>query len=131
MKKNFFGIILAGMLSFAFASCGSGDKTSDNSDNNGDDAVYTANIENGKAIYEKVCIACHMTGVAGAAAITNKERWTESASKGLESLRGVVLNGNTGKYGVMSPRGTCTDCSDHDLFDALGYILSQAGVEAK
>ena len=129
MKRNFLAVILASMLIFTFVtSCGSGDKTSDNS---GDDGAYTANLENGKATYEKVCIACHMTGVAGAAALTNKERWSESAAKGLETLRGIVLNGNEGKYGVMSPRGTCADCSDHDLFDALGYILHEAGVEAK
>jgi len=125
MKKNFLGVILASMLVFALiSSCGDGDK-------GGDDGVYTANIENGKATYEKVCIACHMTGVAGAAALTDKTRWEESAAKGLETLRGIVLNGNEGAYGVMSPRGTCTDCSDHDLFDALGYILHEAGVEAK
>jgi cytochrome c5 len=112
------------MLIFAFVtSCGNG--------NGGNDGVYTANIENGKVTYEKVCIACHMKGVAGAAALDNKTRWDESAAKGLETLRGIVLNGNEGTYGVMSPRGTCTDCSDEDLFDALGYMLNKAGVEAK
>ena len=125
MMKNFLSIILASMLIFTFVtSCGGGE-------GKGDGGEYTANLENGKATYEKVCIACHMTGVAGAAALTNKPRWEESAAKGLEALKGIVINGNEGTYGVMSPRGTCTDCSDHDLFDALGYILHEAGVEAK
>jgi cytochrome c5 len=125
MKKNFLGVILASMLVFVLiSSCGDGDKGSD-------DGVYTANIENGKVVYDKVCVACHMTGVAGAAALSNKERWDVSAAKGLETLRGIVLKGNQGEHGVMPERGSCTDCSDHDLFDALGYILHEAGVEAK
>jgi len=40
-----------------------------------------ANLENGKVIYNKSCIACHMTGVAGAAALTNKARWDVIATK--------------------------------------------------
>jgi len=123
MMKNFLSIILASMLVFAFVtSCGSG---------NGDGDVYKANIENGKVIYDKVCVACHMTGVAGAPALTDKPRWEENAAKGLDTLRKTVLDGGEGSYGVMLPRGTCTDCSDEDLYDALGYILNEAGVEAK
>jgi len=125
MKKN-FSIIIAIVLLFTFTtSCGGG------SEETGDGAAYTANIENGKVTYDKVCVACHMTGVAGAPALDNKERWEESAAKGLEILRGIVINGGEGKYGVMSPRGTCADCSDDDLYDALGFMLKEAGVEAK
>lgn len=125
MTKNFLSVILVSILIFTFVtSCGGGNEASD-----GDS--YTANLENGKVTYDKVCVACHMTGVAGAAALTDKTRWDESSAKGLDALRDIVLNGNEGAYGVMSPRGTCTDCSDEDLFDALGYILHEAGVEAK
>ncbi len=125
MMKNFLSIVLASALIFTFVtSCGGGNEA-------GDGDTYTVNIENGKLTYDKICIACHMTGVAGAAALTDKTRWDESAAKGLDALRGIVINGNEGSYGVMSPRGTCTDCTDEDLFDALGYILHEAGVETK
>ncbi len=125
MMKNFLSIILSITLVLTFfSSCGGGTES-------GDGDAYTANIENGKVTYDKVCVACHMTGVAGAAALTDKTRWDESAAKGLETLRGIVINGNEGTYGVMSPRGTCADCSDEDLYDALGFILKEAGVEAK
>ena len=123
--RNFLSIILASMLIFTFVtSCGS-------SEDNGDGGEYTVNLENGDVVYNKVCIACHMTGVAVAAALTDNPRWEESAAKGMEALKGIVINGNEGTYGVMSPRGTCTDCTDEDLFDALGFMLKQAGVEAK
>ena len=125
MMKNFLSIILASMLIFTFVtSCGSVEE-------NGNGGEYTANIENGKVTYEKICIACHMTGVAGAPALKDKTRWEESAAKGLDALRLIVLDGGEGKYGVMSPRGTCADCSDEDLYDALGFMLKEAGVETK
>ena len=125
MMRNFFSIILASMLIFTFVtSCGGGNEA-------GDGDTYTANIENGKVTYEKICIACHMTGVAGAPALTDKTRWEESAAKGLDALTLIVLDGGEGKYGVMAPRGTCADCSDEDLYDALGFMLKEAGVEAK
>ena len=92
----------------------------------------TADIENGKVIYEKVCIACHMTGVAGAAALTDKPRWDEMAAKGMKTLHNSVINGvPEGKYGVMLERGSCGDCSDQDLYDAVAYMLKEAGVSAK
>jgi cytochrome c5 len=92
----------------------------------------TADIENGKAVYSKVCIACHMTGVAGAAALTDKERWDEMAAKGMKTLHSSVINGVTeGKYGVMPAKGSCADCSDQDLYDAVSYMLKEAGVTAK
>ncbi|NCA84392.1 MAG: cytochrome c5 family protein [Clostridia bacterium] len=95
-------------------------------------ATMTADLQNGKVVYEKVCIACHMTGVAGAAKVTDHERWAEVAPKGMEALHQSVINGiPDGKYGVMAPRGSCTDCSDKDLYDAVAYILKEANVEAK
>ncbi len=125
MMRNFLSIILASMLTFAFVtSCGSGNES-------GDGDTYTANIENGKVKYDQICIACHMKGVAGAAALDDKARWDESAAKGLKTLREIVQKGNQGTYGLMPEKGSCTDCSEEDLYDALGYILSEAGVEAK
>lgn len=92
----------------------------------------SADIENGKVVYNKVCIACHMTGVAGAAALDDKPRWEEMAAKGMKTLHSSVINGVAeGKYGVMLAKGSCLDCSDQDLYDAVGYMLSEAGVTAK
>lgn len=89
----------------------------------------TYDLENGKAVYDKICMACHLTGVAGAAKITDAERWAEVAPKGLKELQQSVINGiPDGKYGVMPERGSCTDCSNQDLIDAVAYILDEAGV---
>jgi nitrous-oxide reductase len=91
----------------------------------------STNLQNGKAIYDKSCMACHMTGVAGAASINDKERWTQAISVGLEALTTKAINGYTGDHGVMPPKGACADCTDDDIRDATAYILHEAGVEIK
>jgi len=90
-----------------------------------------ANLENGKVIYNKSCIACHMTGVAGAAALTDKARWDVIATKDIKVLHKQSIDGYQGDYGVMPARGTCTDCTDQDMFDAINYMMDQAGVAPK
>lgn len=92
---------------------------------------YVANLENGKKVYTKICIACHMTGVAGAPALKDKARWEGIAAKGMTQLHHDAINGFTGKTGVMPARGSCTDCSDQDIYDAVAYMLKKAGVKAK
>ncbi len=92
---------------------------------------YIANLENGKKVYAKICMACHMTGVAGAPALKDKVRWERIAAKGMKQLHQDAINGFTGKSGVMPARGSCADCSDQDIYDAVAYMLKTAGVEAK
>ena len=125
--KKLLTLVLVTVITGAFlVSCAGSDSKKEET------KALTANIENGKVVYEKVCIACHMTGVAGAAALTDKPRWEEMAAKGMETLHNSVINGvPEGKYGVMLERGSCTDCSDQDLYDAVGYMLNEAGVTAK
>ena len=125
MKKLMLLIVGTAILGFLFVSCGGGSQQKESKS-------LTADIENGKVIYEKVCIACHMTGVAGAASLTDKPRWEEMAAKGMKTLHNSVINGvPEGKYGVMLERGSCIDCSDQDLYDAVAYMLKEAGVSAK
>jgi len=132
MKKVFVIVLAFTMGSFILSSCGGNAKKKgqDKASVTKSEKVYTANLENGKATYNKVCIACHMTGVAGAPALKNKARWTEIAAKGIKQLHQDAINGFTGKYGVMPARGSCTDCSDQDLFDAVAYMLRKAEVNA-
>ncbi len=134
MKKLFVLMLTITMGSFLLSSCGGNSAKKDSSNSASvtkTEKTFVANLENGKAVYNKVCIACHMTGVAGAPALKDKTRWTEIATKGMKQLHHDAINGFTGKHGVMPPRGTCTSCSDQDLYDALSYMLKTAGVSAK
>ncbi len=135
MKKIFIFITAVFFGLAVFTGCGNHPDKSKKSDHakikTTTSVAYTANIEHGKAIYNKVCIACHMTGVAGAPALKNKARWEEIAKKGMKQLHKDAIDGFTGKHGVMPPKGTCTTCSDQDIYDAVAYMLNKAGVTAK
>ena len=91
-------------------------------------AEMSYDLDNGEAIYKKFCFACHDAGLAGAARHADKERWTESAAKGVPTLVSNVTNGYQGKYGIIPPKGTCMECSDQDIIDAVHYQLSMGGV---
>ena len=91
----------------------------------------TVNLENGKVIYDKSCIACHWKGVAGAAALTDTPRWEANAAKGMAVLHQHSIEGFQGEFGVMPAKGTCVDCTEQDMYDAIGYMLNKAGVVAK
>ncbi len=135
MKKLFVLIFMVALGGFLLSGCGGNAKKSENSKTTATktktEKTYVANLENGKKVYSKVCIACHMTGVAGAPALKDKARWTEIAAKGMKQLHHDAISGFTGKHGVMPPKGTCNDCSDQDLYDAVAYMLKTAGVKAK
>ena len=130
MKKLITIVFALGFFGLFLTSCGnagSGAKEQKKETK----AALTVNLENGKAIYNKACIACHWKGVAGAAALTDKPRWEEIAAKGMTTLHEHAIAGFQGEYGVMPEKGTCTDCSDQDMYDAIGYMLNEAGVTAK
>lgn len=80
----------------------------------------------GKDIYAAACTACHSTGVAGAPKVSDQAAWTERAGKGMEMLVSNAVNG----LNAMPPRGTCADCSDEEIRNAVAYMLEEAGVSA-
>ena len=134
MKKLILFVFALAAGSFILSSCGGAGSNKSGSDHATAQTTVkkmTANLDNGKAVYNKVCIACHMTGVAGAPALKDKTRWEEIAKKDMNTLHNDAINGFTGKHGVMPPKGTCTDCSSQDLYDAVAFMLKTAGVSAK
>lgn len=94
--------------------------------------AMVADLANGKAVYDRACFACHVDaveGVAGAAGLQNKVRWQAQADKGWKTLLDHATNGYTGQYGTLPPKGTCADCAEKDLFDAINYMMGRVGVE--
>ncbi|MCF7807116.1 MAG: c-type cytochrome [Candidatus Marinimicrobia bacterium] len=90
-------------------------------------ADYEYDLANGEAVYKKYCFACHDAGLAGAAKHADQERWAESAAKGIPTLITHATEGYQGQYGVLPPMGTCMDCSEQDIIDAVHYQLSMGG----
>lgn len=77
----------------------------------------------GVAVYEKACIACHGTGIAGAPKLGDKAAWEPRIAQGLDGLLATAINGK----GAMPPRGTCATCSDDDLKATIEFMLSKVG----
>ncbi len=86
---------------------------------------------NGKTVYDGLCVACHATGVAGAPKLTETEDWKVRAAQGMKVLQDHAVKGYTGKKGVMPPKGGNDKLSDEDIKNAIKFMLSQAGAEAK
>jgi cytochrome c5 len=114
MKKVIYFFVVGISAGLLLSSCGSSKK---------------ADIVNGEAVYNRACIACHLMGVEGAAKLSDKPRWEAIAAKGMDVLLEHSIKGYTGDYGVMPEKGTCLNCTDKDLFDAIGYMMTQAGVQ--
>ncbi|WED42498.1 c-type cytochrome [Legionella cardiaca] len=76
----------------------------------------------GKATYEKYCVVCHRDGVAGAPKFRVAEDW--KARLDAKKLDGLVTSAIKG-LNAMPPKGTCMDCSDADIKNAIQYMLPQ------
>ena len=86
------------------------------------EAPAEATADAGKAIYDKTCFACHLTGVANAPLLGNKEMWAPRIALGKEALYGSVINGK----GAMPPKGGAMQLSEDEIKIAVDYMVSQA-----
>ena len=89
-------------------------------------AVAASAGKPGDEVYNAVCVACHISGVAGAPKLTDKENWTTRASAGMSALVASVLNGK----GAMPPKAGNPALEEADVENAVRYMLEQAGVSA-
>ena len=76
----------------------------------------------GEAIYNKTCKLCHASGMMGAPKPGDKAAWAPRIAKGEDALLASAING----FNKMPPRGTCKDCSDEDLKNAIAYMVEQS-----
>ena len=84
-------------------------------------AVVASGPLTGQQVYDQFCFACHMTGVGGAPLIGDVAAWEPRIAKGMDVLMASTLNG----IGTMPAKGTCMNCSDDELNDAVTYMLDQ------
>ncbi len=85
-------------------------------------ATSGAVIADGAATYQKACVACHMTGAAGAPKLEDKAAWAPRIAQGKDVLYNSVLNGK----GAMPPKAGQAQLSDDEIKAAVDYIVSQA-----
>ena len=90
---------------------------------------YSADLKNGRKVFNKACITCHLYGSGGSIMLNDSLSWSRVISKKNKiEIYSNVYNGYMGEKGPMPYKGGCIDCSDQDLMDAIEYILSINGL---
>lgn len=69
-------------------------------------------------LYNKTCLACHMSGASGAPKTGDVKAWQERLVKGMDTL---VANASNG-INAMPPKGLCMDCSDEEFKALINYM---------
>lgn len=76
----------------------------------------------GKSVYNRACVACHQTGVAGAPKFGDKAVWAPRIQQGVEALYTNSLKGK----GAMPPKGGQTALPDAEVKAAVDYMVAAA-----
>ena len=76
----------------------------------------------GKAVYDKVCVACHQVSVAGSPRLADKAAWAPRIQTGMDSLMQSVIKGK----GAMPPRGGNPSLSDAEVRAAVEFMVGQS-----
>jgi len=71
----------------------------------------------GEQVFQGACFACHGTGALGAPK-KGTDEWKPRLSQGADVLLKHAIEG----IRSMPPRGTCGDCSDEELADAIKFM---------
>lgn len=76
----------------------------------------------GKAVYDKVCMACHAAGVAGAPKTGDKAGWAPRIKLGMDALYTAAIKGK----GAMPPKGGGAQFSDAEIKAAVDFLVGQS-----
>ena len=76
----------------------------------------------GKAVYDKVCFACHAQSVAGSPKIGDKLAWGPRIQQGMDTLVQSVTKGK----GAMPPKAGNPALTDAELRAAVEFMVSQS-----
>lgn len=76
-------------------------------------------LEPGQATYEQYCVTCHRSGLAGAPKFRTAEWQAKISGKTVDDLVAIAIKG----INAMPAKGTCTECSNNDIKQAIQYML--------
>lgn len=85
-------------------------------------AQKQAAAADGKAVYDKVCIACHQVSVAGSPKLGDKAAWAPRIKTGMDSLLQSVVKGK----GAMPPKAGNPSLSEAEIRAAIEFMTSQS-----
>lgn len=76
----------------------------------------------GKAVYDKVCFACHAQSVANSPKLGDKAAWAPRIQQGTDTLVQSVIKGK----GAMPPKAGNPSLSDAEIRAAVEFMTSQS-----
>ena len=125
MKIKAIGASVPGLaLGLFLAGCGSGNEDAGAAVEM--PVLEGDNLLQGRGVWVQTCRACHLTGVGGAPAVTDRAEWDERLPKGEDALYQSVLNGIRGEDGRfrMPPRGGNDRLTDAQVRQAVQYKMA-------
>jgi len=76
----------------------------------------------GKAVYDKLCFACHAQSVAGSPRLGDKAAWAPRIKQGMDALVQSVIQGK----GAMPPKAGNPALTDAEARAAVEFMVSQS-----
>jgi cytochrome c5 len=76
----------------------------------------------GKAVYDKICFACHAQSVAGSPKLGDKAAWAPRIKQGTDALVQSVTKGK----GAMPPKAGNPALTDQEIRAAIDFMVSQS-----
>ncbi len=74
----------------------------------------------GEALYNRACVACHLSGVAGSPKLGDKAAWAPRLAAGVDGLTASVIKGKN----AMPAKGGAADASEADIKAAVQFMLA-------
>jgi len=81
-----------------------------------------ATAADGKAVYDKLCFACHQQSVAGSPKLGDKEAWAPRIKTGTGAMVQSVIKGK----GAMPPKAGNPALGDAEIRAAVEFMVSQS-----
>lgn len=83
-------------------------------------ASASERLEDGKRTYDKICSACHATGIEGAPVVGNQEDWSERSNL----WEAVLLEHAEKGFIKMPAMGNAEHATTYDVGAAAEYMLT-------
>ncbi|TYL46885.1 c-type cytochrome [Marinomonas sp. IMCC 4694] len=80
---------------------------------------YAYAERSGEQVFYTYCIACHMSGVAGAPKLGSKADWQPHIDKSMATLLKNAISG----IKAMPPRGMCSNCTDNEIQNTIQFMI--------
>lgn len=80
----------------------------------------------GEKIYGQYCSLCHKSGMGGAPVVGEVSDWQGRAAAGMVTLKKRAIDGYTGRYGFMPPKGGFTHLTDQEIEAVVEYMMDSS-----